>query len=356
MPRREAEQIAQRSVVALTRAARRSGIPATRVARTLGISPRTIARLEERWKTEKLTVYPRGREAKWPEPHTRNKVIEKINKLGPKTGVEVLRTHFKGISRSALQALLWKYRDHLERRERRALYALRWSRSGAVWASDHVKPPQPIDGVFPQTLATRDLGASFQVGWAGVISKDGPTTAARLEAEYVRHGAPLVQKFDGGLASPEMRALLQKFDVIGLQSPPHLAKYNGGCEAANNSMEDWTDHQTALHGRPGWWTSADLAAARALANANARPWGVDGPAPAEVFAVRTPITTDERRAFRNEVLVWERSLSRGRARTQGPLTDADRKDIRRHAIEVALLRLEYLTKARRGVVSPPIRN
>lgn len=356
LPRREAEQIARRSVVALARAARRSGIPTTRVARSLGIHPRTVARLKEQWRTEKLTVYPRGRLAKWPAPRTRNKVIRKITKLGPQIGVEVLRAHFKDISRSALQALLWKYRDHIKRRERRALWSLHWSRPGAVWASDHVKPPEPIDGVFPQALATRDLAANFQVGWAGVIAKDGPTTAARLEAEYVRHGAPLVQKFDGGFPSPEMTALLEKYDVVALQSPPHLPKYNGACEAANHSMKDWTDHQTALYGRPGFWTSADLAAARELANTNARPWGVAGAVPAEVFAARTPITPEERRAFKQEVATWERSLSKGRAANQGELTDADRRDIRRHAIEVALIRLKYLTKTRRGVVSPPIRS
>jgi hypothetical protein len=121
-------------------------------------------------------------------------------------------------------------------------------------------------------------------------------------------------------------------------------------------MKDWTDHQTALAGRPGFWTSADLAAARELANTNARPWGVAGAVPAEVFAARTPITSDERRAFKQEVATWERSLSKGRARTQGELTDADRKDIRRHAIEVALIKSKYLTKTRRGVVSPPIRS
>jgi len=238
---------------------------------------------------------------------------------------------------------------------RRALYSLKWSRPGAVWASDHVKPPEPIDGVFPQTLATRDLAASFQVRWAGVPAKDGPTTAARLEADYVRCGAPLVQKYDGGLASPEMDALLEEFGVIGLQSPPHLAKYDGGCEGGNNSMEDWTDHQTALHGRPGWWTSEDLAAARELANANARQWGAAGPVPAEVFAARTPITPEERRQFAQEVVGWVRLLSKGRAQSDGPLSEADRKEIRRHAIEVALIRMRYLTKTRRGVVSPPIR-
>ena len=63
-----------------------------------------------------------------------------------------------------------------------------------------------------------------------------------------------------------------------------------------------------------------------------------------------------RAAFKQEVVVWERSLSKGRTRTQGELTDADRKDIRRHAIEVGLIRLRYLTKARRGVVSPPVRS
>lgn len=354
-PRREAERIARRSLVSLARSARRAGIPISRVARSVGVCPRTVTRHEKAWKRDKLAIQPRGRDAKWPDVKMRNRIIKRINKLGPKTGVEVLRPHYKGVSRSALQALLWKYRDYCERRERRALYSLKWSRPGAVWASDHVTPPQPIDGVFPQTLATRDLGASFQVGWDPVPAKDGPTTAARLEAHYVRFGAPLVQKYDGGLASAEMDELLKKYSVIGLQSPPHLAKYNGGCEAGNNSMEDWTDHQTVLHGRPGWWTSDDVAAACELANNNARPWGAAGPLPAEVFAARTPISQQERRDFALEVLGWERFLSRSRAKKHGPLSDADRKEIRRHAIEVALIRLRYLTKSRRGVVSPPIR-
>jgi len=119
-----------------------------------------------------------------------------------------------------------------------------------------------------------------------------------------------VHKIDNGLVSPELEALFGKYGVIMLVSPPEYPSYNGTCEAGNNSLGDWTDHQTALAGRPGCWTSVDLAAARELANWNARPWGHQGPVPAEVFESRIPVTEEDRQRFKLEVDKWERLLSK----------------------------------------------
>jgi hypothetical protein len=47
-------------------------------------------------------------------------------------------------------------------------------------------------------------------------------------------------------------------------------------------------------GRPGFWTSDDLLAARLRANRLSRPWGALGPTPEESWTTRSVLSLDER--------------------------------------------------------------
>ena len=48
------------------------------------------------------------------------------------------------------------------------LETLHWNVSGAVWAIDHSEPPRPIDGLYTQILAVRDLASGLQLAWTPV--------------------------------------------------------------------------------------------------------------------------------------------------------------------------------------------
>src|SRR5207344_1439005 len=63
--------------------------------------------------------------------------------------------------------------------------------------------------------------------------------------------------------------------------------------------------QAVRQGRPGEWTLEDAEAARQQANTLGRPWGAHGPTPAERWAKRRTVTTQERRSFAVSVACLE---------------------------------------------------
>ena len=109
-----------------------------------------------------------------------------------------------------------------------------------------------------------------------------------------------------------------------------------------------TDHHAARSGRPGEWSCEDLEAARLEANETARPWGSKGPLPDEVWRSRTPITDEERDAFRRAVTKfsrWWRKLVVG-SKPREEVTQAEEDEVMRKSIGSALESLGYLRKGR----------
>ena len=75
----------------------------------------------------------------------------------------------------------------------------------------------------------------------------GELVAARLDELFAQHGPPLVLKRDNGsnLNSEAVNAVLSRWLVIPLNSPPYYPPYNGGIERAQRELK------AAL--RPGSW-------------------------------------------------------------------------------------------------------
>ena len=113
-----------------------------------------------------------------------------------------------------------------------------------MWAIDHVVPPAPIDGVDHAVLAIRDLASGMQLGWLPVSDQTEPVATAALESLFLEHGPPLVLKSDNGSAfkSEAFQAMLARYGVAWLPSPPRKPWYNGSCEAGNDSLGIRTDH------------------------------------------------------------------------------------------------------------------
>ena len=76
-----------------------------------------------------------------------------------------------------------------------------------------------------------------------------------------------------------------------------MPAYTGAIEAGSGALKVRTHHQAARQGRPEAWTCADTEAAREQANELGRPWGAQGPTPAQRWAQRRPLTAAEREAF-----------------------------------------------------------
>jgi transposase len=349
-PRREAEASARREAVKVARWASSNGDELDEVAKAIGVSPRTLRHWRSGWRRARLAPRMRGRRAERLDLRTRENILEVLKLMGPKVGVAVLRPNFPDVSRSALKSMLARFRDVRYYFEGKRAWSLEWTRPGAVWAVDHKeRRASPVDGRYPFALANRDLGSNEQLDWTPVESKDAATTDLVLEARYREHGAPLVQKADGGFAAKSTRSLLQRWGVFLLLSPPHLPRYNGSIEAGICSMIARTDHHAASSGRPGEWSCEDLEAARLEANETGRPWGSHGPTPDEAWNDRRSVSAEERRAFEGAVRKhahWWRKVVVG-SKQREEVTQADEDAVTRYAVTAALKDLGYL-KAGRG--------
>jgi transposase InsO family protein len=265
------------------------------------------------------------------------------------------------MARREVEDLLRRYRRALRRRRRRLSRVLHWSRPGAVWAVDFSEPPLPIEGRYPRLLAVRDLASGYQLLWLPVADETAHTACDGLHALFRQHGAPLVLKSDNGsgLAAGALEALLAGWGVWQLFSPVRTPEYNGSCEAGIGSMKTRTHHQAALRGTAGEWTCDDTEAARQQANQTARPHGLHGPTPEEVWTARTPIGDEERRAFADTAV---RTAAEARQEQGyppqgeiGPMARAavHRVALRRALVAHGLLSFTASRRAPRGVPPSP---
>ena len=212
---------------------------------------------------------------------------------------------------------------------------------------DHSEATQLIDGQYEQIFAVRDLASHRQLVWCGVQSAGAEEACDILEELFARHGPPLVMKSDNGPAfiAEVMQELLQRRRVTPLLSPKRRPQYNGALERANSTHKVYTHQQAVAENHPRYWTTANLDAARRLANSITRPYGHQGLSPDEAWQQREPITNKQRDEFAREL-----ESQRDVACTE--LGFADRKDLtsiqqdrlERLAISQTLQALGYLTK------------
>jgi transposase InsO family protein len=282
---------------------RNQGSSTKQAAARLGIRPRTLRQWERRYRLDSAGLFTLGRPRARSERAARQAVLDYIKERGPGVGVPTLQSQFPDSSRAELTDLIQRYRRVLYDRYRSSQRVLHWRVPGRVWALDWAEPSldgrvlPAIDGRFPYLLAVRDLASGLQLCWQPVLQ---PTTAIAmtiLASLFADHGAPLVLKSDNGSSfrSEAMKRFLEHAGVFSLFSPPHWPGYNGAIEAAIGSLKTRTAQEAACRGRMEW-TSADVEAARQLANVN-RPRRLRGRTPVEVWGERTQANNIERVRF-----------------------------------------------------------
>ena len=200
-----------------------------------------------------------------------------------------------------------------------------------------------------------DQASGRQLLWLPVEDPVAGEVVGALASLFAVHGAPLVLKSDNGspFNAGSTRALLTAFGVIPLFSPPRTPRYNGAIEAGIGSLKTRTETHAVRHGRPGWWTWDDVAAAQAEANATARPRGPSGPTPDASWHARRVVTPEERRRFQATV---ERLRIQERGdnllTTAGPLSPTQEAIVERRAVRRALEEHGYLLYSRRRFPLP----
>jgi len=273
------------------------------IARRLGVAVSTLRHWQIRWRKDRLQAHPRGRPARRSSRDVRARALALVWLLGPGVGVPTLQAVCPSMARRELQDLLRRYRRVWRLRSRQLAPVLHWKRAGTVWAMDFAEPPAPVDGVYRQLLAVRDLASGYQLLWLPTEDANAVTALAALDELFREHGRPLVLKTDNGspFIAEEFQDALRGLHVWQLFSPPAWPRYNGSCEAGIGSMKTRTHHESARRGFAGQWTCDDMEAARLQANELARPWGHRGPTPIEVWKARKTISAHERGKFAGRV-------------------------------------------------------
>jgi transposase InsO family protein len=360
------ERQVKMSALCFLRWSERRGRSLWDASRDLGIAPKTLLDWQQAWKKSRLRASSRGRPVKPVPVHVRESVVGTLRRMGPTTGVSVLHGLFPDVPRRSLEEILHEYRLQYRRNEQETIEDLKWTEPGTVWAADYTEPPMPIDRGYRKILVVRDLASGKQLMALPVPQENGWATAAALESLFLEHGAPLVLKSDNGspLKAEIVQNLLKTSRTVALWSPPQYPQFNGACEAGIGSLKTRAHHLAAWNGRPGQWTCDDVEGARLMANETARPLGLDGPTPDELWAARRPVLADEKDVLQDTVDRYVREEEQRRnekaREVSGSVSDArtsedssqERDDVVRSAIRRALVKHGYLVTRRRRITSP----
>ena len=326
------------------------GWSGSRAASQLHLSRRTLTRWRRR-PCRSGGFLARGRPRKESSFTQRRAVLELLDKEGTHLGLPTLRSEFSHMPRCELTELQVAYRQHFRATHRRSVEQLTWHGPGRVWATDHVVPPNPINGVDRATLAVRDLASGAQLAWRPVPDQTAAPTIAAFRTLFTRYGPPLVVKSDNGPAfrSEAFAQMLAEQDITWLPSPARMPWYNGGCEAGNGSLRRRTDHFAQ---RTGGWTSEALEAARRQANTLTRPQGHLGPTPNDRWSDRASISPEQRTQFHAAVQRHQEAIIAEWKDDFQPENKNHQRQVHRQAVRQALLELGLLTTTRRSISLP----
>ncbi len=142
------------------------------------------------------------------------------------------------ISRRDLQVLTRTVRRQLAHQHLAELRHITWKIAGLVWSLDDAELAR-FDQRKLHLHQVQDLASRYKfTPWVGERVL-GETVAGHLEQLFLRYGPPLVLKRDNGsnLNQQAVDALLARYLVIPLNSPPHYPPYNGGIECAMREMK-----------------------------------------------------------------------------------------------------------------------
>jgi len=326
------------------------------VARCWSVTQRTLRRWARREKDGRRLAERLGRP---PEPvprERRQEVIRALFELGPCAGVAVLRARFRDVPYRTIKKLTRRFARVIQRRRGWYRKRLHWLCEGSVWATDFTQPEASLPDEDNRLLLVRDLASGAQLAAVPCRDETARAVCTVLAMLFVALGPPLLLKHDnGGAFCAELtQKLLQAFDVVALRSPPRTPQYNGSCERAGGTLKQRIAHVAFAEGHPETWSGANVDEALWQANTTARPRGANGPTPAEAFARRRPIGTEERDAFKQ---TRARAIARAcetHETNRGTMPScAEHAAIVRKATQHALCEHGYL-EFRRGRISTPI--
>jgi len=157
------------------------------------------------------------------------------------------------ISRRNIDNVIKNERDRVVSETKKHQFNVKWHASDVVWAIDDTEfTRNNLNGkiTFHQI---RDLASRYI--FPPMESKnipDGAAVADNLEMLFKKHGAPLFLKRDnaGNFNNIFVDAVLAKFGVLPLNSPPAYPQYNGAEERGQAELKNTLKNM--LDGVDGW--------------------------------------------------------------------------------------------------------
>ena len=350
-PRREQEHQARSQAIGFAAATKTKGHSYSKTAMQLGIQPRTLTNWCFRHRRGEMNCRPRGRPHKVSPLEKRLEVAELLRDTGPHFGIPSMRRAFPKMPPCELNDLRGDYWQVYRHHNRVVREKLSWHFPGRVWAMDHAKPPNPVDGIYPKMFAVRDLASGMELDWLPVPDETAKTTRDALLALFRQHGPPLVLKSDNGSAfKAQVIDLLDDWQVTSLLSPPATPRYNGSREASIGALKNRTHY---LANDPGNWTSDDTEAARCHSNEYHYPNGHTQPNAMERWRARSRIDHAERKSF---LLTIQRQRHQMQEvmypEQEEKLTAAQRAAVERRVVRQALVEQGILSVAWRSITLP----
>jgi transposase-like protein len=353
--RRVAERRIRVSALVYLRWGVRRGMSVAEVGDRLGIDPSTLGVWRQRWNDDRLARHDRGRPVETVDRDQRWSFLAVFGLMGPHVGLPTLQSLFPDMARSAIIDLQRRCREIYLRKAAWVVQALRWTRSGAVWAIDFADPPTAIEGMYEKIFVVRDLASGYVLIAIPALQEGVQLVIHLLASLFNWFGKPLVVKCDNGgpFVAEELQQFLEREGVQVLYSPEHTPRYNGSIEAGIGSIKTRAIWQSALHDRPGELTCDDIEAAVEQANKTGRPHGAAAPTPHESWLWRLPITDAQRNSFESVCNRFraEEYTQRGWS-PEASLQHREQASIDRMAISRALIEQGFLLIRRRRITPP----
>ena len=207
----------------------------TRLARTVGVGVKTLRRWLARLVEGLPLVMRRGGTMQAGPPASEKCVRDIVVELHGLAGAESLARSVVGVSRRRAAQIKHDVLVDIERKRKQACARVEVTEPGALRAFDavHLVPGFALnaaDGCVP-----------FRTTTAYAEKYDAAHVAAVLEADFARHGAPLVLRDDRASChtAPAVMSVLERFGVALLQGPAYYAPYYGQHERQNREHRGW---------------------------------------------------------------------------------------------------------------------
>jgi len=233
------------------------GISLSRVCKTMGVPHSNVRRWMKRLRDGETLVSLPGPPV-FTSQDMNDAILQDVKSMKHckhrSYGSSGVHARYRGrISRRNIDKVIKNERACVVSETKKHQYKVQWHASDVVWAVDDTEFIRNNDNGKITFHQVRDLASRYI--FPPMESKnvpDGESVAGNLEKLFKKHGAPLFLKRDnaGNFNNEFVDAVLAKYGVLPLNSPPAYPQYNGAEERGQGELKNTLKNM--LDGTEGW--------------------------------------------------------------------------------------------------------